>query len=145
MAAEDLSTIPDRMDRITGTPRPPSASTRQPALASFGGTANRPLTVSEIDLDQCDRIAMRLAWEKGWHLSPVPKKARKTPGAVAMSDEKKAEKTQVQILSDAFEGMNGRRPKSDKELNEWLATDEGRQATIFEPTSISRWGEIGHA
>ena len=48
------------MDRITGTPRPPSASTRQPALASFGGTANRPLTVSEIDLDQCDRIAMRL-------------------------------------------------------------------------------------
>jgi hypothetical protein len=62
-----------------------------------------------------------------------------------MSDEKKAEKTQVQILSDAFEGMNGRRPKSDKELNEWLATDEGRQATIFEPTSISRWGEIGHA
>ena len=51
-----------------------------------------------------------------------------------MSEEKKAEKTQVQILGDAFEGMKGRRPKSDQELNEWLATDEGKQATMFEPT-----------
>jgi len=62
-----------------------------------------------------------------------------------MSKEKKAEKTQVQILRDAFEGMKGRQPKSDRELNEWLATDEGKQATMFEPTSMSRWGEIGHA
>ena len=53
-----------------------------------------------------------------------------------MSKEKKAEKTQVQILSDAFEGMKGRRPKSDRELNEWLATDEGKQATMFETTSV---------
>ena len=50
-----------------------------------------------------------------------------------MSEEKKAEKTQVQILSDAFEGMKGRRPKSDQELTEWLATDEGKQATISSP------------
>ena len=62
-----------------------------------------------------------------------------------MSGEKKAEKTQAQILSDAFEGMKGRLPKSDQELNEWLATDEGKQATMFEPTLASRWGEIGHA
>jgi hypothetical protein len=62
-----------------------------------------------------------------------------------MSEEKKAEKTQVQILCDAFEGMKGRRPKSDQELNEWLATDEGKQATMFEPTLVSRWGETGHA
>ena len=48
-----------------------------------------------------------------------------------MSKEKKAEKTQVQILSDVFEGMKGRQPKSDRELNEWLATDEGKQATMF--------------
>jgi hypothetical protein len=50
-----------------------------------------------------------------------------------------------QILSDTFEGMKGRQPKSDQELNEWLATDEGKQATMFEPTLISRWGETGHA
>ena len=62
-----------------------------------------------------------------------------------MSEQKKAEKTQAQSLSDAFEGMNGRQLKSDRELNEWLATDEGKQATIFEPTLISRWGEAGHA
>jgi hypothetical protein len=64
---------------------------------------------------------------------------------VTVSKEKKAEKTQVQILSDVFEGMKGRQPKSDRELNEWLATDEGKQATMFEPTLMSRWGEIGHA
>ena len=58
-----------------------------------------------------------------------------------MSEEKKAEKTQVEI---AFEGMKGRRPKSDQELAEWLATDEGKQATMFEPTLVSRWGETGH-
>jgi hypothetical protein len=69
----------------------------------------------------------------------------KTLGAVTMSEEKKVEKTQVQILCDAFEGMKGRRPKSDQELNEWLATDEGKQATMFEPILISRWGETGHA
>jgi hypothetical protein len=60
-------------------------------------------------------------------------------------EETKAEKTQVQILRDAFEGMKGRQPKSDGELNEWLATDEGKLATIFEPTLMSRWGETGHA
>jgi hypothetical protein len=41
--------------------------------------------------------------------------------------------------------MKGRPPKSDHELNEWLATDEGKQATMFEPTLVSRWGETGHA
>jgi hypothetical protein len=62
-----------------------------------------------------------------------------------MSEGKKAEKTQAQILSAAFEGMKGRRPTSDQELDEWLATDEGKLATMFEPTLISRWGETGHA
>jgi hypothetical protein len=46
---------------------------------------------------------------------------------------------------DAFEGMKGYQPKSDKGLKEWLATDEGKQATMFEPTLVSRWGEIEHA
>jgi hypothetical protein len=73
------------------------------------------------------------------------KASRKDQGVATMSEEKKAEKTQVQILYDAFEGMKGRRPRSDQELNEWLATDEGKQATMFEPTLVSRWGETGHA
>jgi hypothetical protein len=64
---------------------------------------------------------------------------------MTMSEEKKAEKTQAQILRDAFEGMKGRQPESDQELNQWLATDEGKQATMFEPTLVSRWGKIGHA
>ena len=33
----------------------------------------------------------------------------------------------------------------DKQDDEWLATDEGKQATMFEPTLVSRWGETGHA
>jgi hypothetical protein len=57
----------------------------------------------------------------------------------------KAEKIQAQILRDAFEGMKGRQPGSDQELNDWLATPEGKQATMFEPTFLSRWGEIGRS
>jgi hypothetical protein len=59
--------------------------------------------------------------------------------------EKEAEKTQAQTLRNAFEGMRGRQPKSDQELNEWLASDEGKQATIFELASVSRWGETGRS
>jgi len=67
---------------------------------------------------------------------------KKTEKKKTMSEEKKTERTEAQILSDAFEGMKGCQPKSDQELNEWLATDEGKQATMFEPTLMSRWGEI---
>ena len=62
-----------------------------------------------------------------------------------MSEKEKSEKTQAQILRDAFEGMKGRQPKSDQELKEWLATDEGKEATMFESTSFSRFGDTGHA
>lgn len=41
--------------------------------------------------------------------------------------------------------MKGRQPKSDQELKEWLATDEGKEATMFESTSFSRFGDTGHA
>jgi hypothetical protein len=46
---------------------------------------------------------------------------------------------------DLFEGAKGRRPKTDQELNDWLASTEGKAATAFEPTSLSRWGEIGRS
>jgi hypothetical protein len=64
---------------------------------------------------------------------------------MSKDEKKKAEKTEAQILRDAFEGMKGRQPKSDRELNDWLASPEGKQATIFEPTSLSRWGETGRS
>ena len=61
------------------------------------------------------------------------------------NEEDKAEKAQAQFLRTAFEGMKGRLPRSDEELNEWLASPEGEQATMFEPTSVSRWGEVGRS
>ena len=51
----------------------------------------------------------------------------------------------MQFLRDAFEGMKGRQPNSEQELKEWLATDEGKEATMFESTSFSRFGETGRA
>ena len=53
-----------------------------------------------------------------------------------MSEKVKAAKNEVQILRDAFEGLKGRQPKSDQELKEWLATDEGKIATMFESTGL---------
>jgi hypothetical protein len=64
---------------------------------------------------------------------------------MSKNEKGKAEKTQAQILRDAFEGMKGRQPRSDQELNEWLASDEGKQATMFESSSLSRWGETGRS
>jgi len=46
---------------------------------------------------------------------------------------------------DLFEGVKGRLPKTDQELNEWLASEEGKAAVAFEPTSLARWGETGRA
>lgn len=62
-----------------------------------------------------------------------------------MSEKEKATKSEIQIMRDAFEGIRGRQPKSDQELKEWLATDEGKEATMFESSSFSRFGETGHA
>jgi hypothetical protein len=37
-----------------------------------------------------------------------------------MSEKEKA-KSEIQIMRDAFEDMKGHQPRSDQELNEWLA------------------------
>jgi hypothetical protein len=58
-----------------------------------------------------------------------------------MSEEKKSEKTQAEIQRDIFEGLKGRQPKSDQELNEWFATDEGQKATMFKVSEFSFWGD----
>jgi hypothetical protein len=62
-----------------------------------------------------------------------------------MTEKEELEKVQAPTLEDLFEGIKGRPPKSLDELKEWLATDEGKEATIFEPASVSRWGGIGRS
>jgi CRP/FNR family transcriptional regulator, nitrogen fixation regulation protein len=42
---------------------------------------------------------------------------------------------------DLFEGIMGRRPKSEQELSEWLVSPEGTAATVFKIASFSRWGD----
>ena len=58
-----------------------------------------------------------------------------------MNEKAKSEKIQAKILRNAFDGMKGRQPKSDQELKEWLATDEGKMATMFESTGLSAHGD----
>ena len=62
-----------------------------------------------------------------------------------MSDKVELEKAKALTLADIFEGMKGRRPKNPDELEQWLATDEGKEATIFESASLSRWGGVGRS
>jgi DNA-binding transcriptional regulator YhcF (GntR family) len=50
-------------------------------------------------------------------------------------------KTESNRLHRAFEGLKGRPPKTEQELNDWLASLEGKAATVFELTSLARWGE----
>ncbi len=59
-----------------------------------------------------------------------------------MSDKKKeAEKAKAPTPRDIFEGIKGRPPETDRELEEWLASAEGKAAIAFQPASGSRWGE----
>lgn len=60
-----------------------------------------------------------------------------------MNNKEQGDKNRV--LISLFEGAKGRRPKTDRELEEWLASAEGKAATAFESTSFSRWGETGRS
>ena len=64
-----------------------------------------------------------------------------------MSEQKKREKPSQspQRARLVFEGIKGRQPKTDQELRDWLASDEGQAAMAFEPASASRWGEVGRS
>jgi hypothetical protein len=62
-----------------------------------------------------------------------------------MNEKETGAKTRAQFLRDAFEGIKGRQPMSDDELNQWLATDEGKAATVFDDTTLSPWGERGRS
>lgn len=59
-----------------------------------------------------------------------------------MNDKQKVEKERALVL---FEGVKGRRPENDRELDEWIASPEGLVAAAFEVTSLSPWGEKGRS
>jgi hypothetical protein len=60
---------------------------------------------------------------------------------VAMSNKQEAQKALDQRLLDIFQGAVGRLPQNDQELPDWLASPEGKAATVFELATASRWGE----
>lgn len=84
---------------------------------------------------------------KGTAKKNNPKKAstRKPHRVVAKSEKQEPQIPQTPTPHDVFEGIKGRPPTSEKELNEWLASPEGKAAMIFESTSLSRWGEAGRS
>jgi hypothetical protein len=55
---------------------------------------------------------------------------------VAIRAKEKAEAALKRRLRDIFVGAKGRPPTTDQELDEWLASAEGKAATAFEPTSL---------
>jgi len=62
-----------------------------------------------------------------------------------VSHQEERKKAQVERLLDLFEGARDRRPETNQELDDWLATPESKAATAFELTSLSRWGETGRS
>jgi hypothetical protein len=74
-------------------------------------------------------------------MKDIELKTRFLAGVIIMSERAKSEKIQTQFLRAAFEGMKGGQPKSDQELKEWLATDEGKMATMFQSTGLSAHGD----
>jgi len=47
--------------------------------------------------------------------------------------------------AELFEGVKARRPKTVEELQEWLVSPEGKAATLFNLTSLSRWSEMARS
>jgi hypothetical protein len=47
--------------------------------------------------------------------------------------------------AELFEGVKARRPKTEDELREWLVSPEGKAATLFNLTSLARWGEVARS
>jgi hypothetical protein len=73
------------------------------------------------------------------------KRMRKPDLRVVAKRNEAAEVPRALTPHDIFEGIKGRRPNSDEELNEWLASPEGKAAMTFEQTSLDRWGDTGRS
>jgi CRP-like cAMP-binding protein len=48
-------------------------------------------------------------------------------------------------LAELFEGVKGRRPETEEELQERFSSPEGKAATLFNLTSLSPWGETARS
>jgi len=70
---------------------------------------------------------------------------RKSDLQVAKIKNEAAEVPRSLTPQDIFEGIKGRRPMSDEDLNEWLASPEGKAAMTFEQTFLDRWGDTGRS
>jgi hypothetical protein len=57
----------------------------------------------------------------------------------------KQEQHHAPTARDIFSGINGRPPKTDDELQKWLASDVGKAAMAFEPAPAERWGQVGRS
>jgi len=62
-----------------------------------------------------------------------------------MSNKETAKIAQAQTARNIFEGIIGRPPNTDEELQKWVSSAEGRAAMMFDSTSGSRWGETGRS
>jgi CRP/FNR family transcriptional regulator, nitrogen fixation regulation protein len=54
-------------------------------------------------------------------------------------------RAQTHRLLRAFEGIKGRLPRTEQEFEDWLASHEGKAATVFELTSLSRVRKTGRS
>jgi CRP/FNR family transcriptional regulator, nitrogen fixation regulation protein len=52
--------------------------------------------------------------------------------SIVLRNQSLNEKAEAQRLLHLFEGVKGRRPKTEQELDCWLASSEGKAATLFE-------------
>ena len=62
-----------------------------------------------------------------------------------MSDQDEQKRAEAQRLLALFEGAKGRRPETDQELKDWLASPAGKVGTAFEITSLSWWADTGRS
>ena len=62
-----------------------------------------------------------------------------------MSDKDEGRKAEAPMLRAIFQGCKGRPPKTDQELEGWLASAEGKVATALAPIPALRWGEIARS
>jgi CRP/FNR family transcriptional regulator, nitrogen fixation regulation protein len=69
----------------------------------------------------------------------------KIAGRRAVVIRNQAAKLGAERVLSIFDAVKGRQPKTERELEEWLASAEGKAATLFNLTTISRWGEIARS
>jgi hypothetical protein len=86
-----------------------------------------------------------VAWRSTADLRAVGSRSNRKPDLRVVAKNEKQEEKEVPTPQEVFEGINGRPPNSDQELNEWLASPEGKAAMVYKLTFLSRWGDAGRS